>query len=103
MYYCRVREGSYARFWRLKTFFQTQYYVGNDMQNLAYERSHRVLTFYIFFLSHGSSLGEWWPHLFGFWFAGVVSVALVLLALRALPCVALRCPAFVLCVPVGMS
>ena len=28
---------------------------------------------------------------------------LVLLALRALPCVALRCPAFVLCVPVGMS
>ena len=50
MYYCRVREGSYARFWRLKTFFQTQYYVGNDMQNLAYERSHRVLTFYIFFL-----------------------------------------------------
>ena len=39
----------------------------------------------------------------GFWFAGVVSAALVLLALRALPCVALRCPAFVLCVPVGMS
>ena len=40
---------------------------------------------------------------FGFWFAGVVSAALVLLALRALPCVTLRCPAFVLCVPVGMS
>ena len=39
----------------------------------------------------------------GFWFAGVVSAALVLLALRALPCVALRCPVFVLCVPVGMS
>ena len=32
-----------------------------------------------------------------------VSAALVLLALRALPCVALCCPAFVLCVPVGMS
>ena len=31
-----------------------------------------------------------------------VSAALVLLALRALPCVALCCPAFVLCVPVGM-
>ena len=48
--------------------------------------------------------------MFGFWFAGVVSAALVLLALRALlcvallsPCVALRCLAFVLCVPVGMS
>ena len=40
---------------------------------------------------------------FGFWFAGVVSAALVLLALRALLCVALRCLAFVLCVPVGMS
>ena len=36
-------------------------------------------------------------------FAGVVSAALVLLALRALLCVALRCLAFVLCVPVGMS
>ena len=40
---------------------------------------------------------------FGFWFAGVVSAALVLLALRALLCVALRCLAFVLCNPVGMS
>ena len=30
---------------------------------------------------------------FGFWFAGVVSAALVLLALRALLCVALRCSA----------
>ena len=40
---------------------------------------------------------------FGFWFVGVVSAALVLLALRALLCVALRCLAFVLCVPVGMS
>ena len=45
-----VRERSYARFWRLRPFFQTQYYVGNGRQNLAYERSHRVLTFYIFFL-----------------------------------------------------
>ena len=33
----------------------------------------------------------------------IVLVALVLLALRALPCVVLRCLAFVLCVPVGMS
>ena len=41
--------------------------------------------------------------MFGFWFVGVVSAALVLLALRALLCVALRCLAFVLCVPVGMS
>ena len=39
----------------------------------------------------------------GFRFAGVVLVALVLLALRALLCVVLRCLAFVLCVPVGMS
>ena len=31
--------------------------------------------------------------MFGFWFAGVVSAALVLLALRALLCVALRCSA----------
>ena len=36
-----------------------------------------------------------------FRFAGVVLVALVLLALRALLCVALRCLAFVLCVPSG--
>ena len=36
---------------------------------------------------------------FGFRFAGVVLAALVLLALRALLCVALRCFAFVLCVP----
>ena len=61
MYYCRVREGSYARFWRLKTFFQTQYYVGNHMQNLAYEPSHRVLTFYIFFLPLPSPLGSGGP------------------------------------------
>ena len=40
---------------------------------------------------------------FGFWFAGVVSAALVLLALRALLCVALRCLAFVLCIPVRMT
>ena len=42
-----------------------------------------------------------------FRFAGVVlvalHVALVLLDLRALLCVVLRCLAFVLCVPVGMS
>ena len=56
-----------------------------------------------------SVFGRWWFRVVfgirgvGFWFAGVVSAALVLLALRALPCVALRCPAFVLCVPVGMS
>ena len=56
-----------------------------------------------------SVVGRWWFRVVfgirgvGFWFAGVVSAALVLLALRALPCVALRCPAFVLCVPVGMS
>ena len=56
-----------------------------------------------------SVFGRWWFRVVfgirgvGFWFAGVVSAVLVLLALRALPCVALRCPAFVLCVPVGMS
>ena len=38
----------------------------------------------------------------GFRFVGVVYAALVLLALRALPCVVLRCLSFVLCVPVGM-
>ena len=36
-----------------------------------------------------------------FRFVGVVYAALVLLALRALPCVVLRCLAFVLCVLVG--
>ena len=56
-----------------------------------------------------SVFGRWWFRVvFGirgvrFLVCGVVSAALVLLALRALPCVALRCPAFVLCVPVGMS
>ena len=38
-----------------------------------------------------------------FRFVGVVSAMFVLLALRALPCVALRCLAFVSCVPVGLS
>ena len=46
-----------------------------------------------------SVYGRWWFRLVSgirgvrFLFVGVVSAALVLLALRALPCVALRCPA----------
>jgi hypothetical protein len=32
------------------------------MQNLAYERSHGVLTFYIFFLPLPSPIRGWWPH-----------------------------------------
>ena len=39
----------------------------------------------------------------GFRFVGVIVAALVLLAMRALPCVVLSCLEFVLCVPVGMS
>ena len=41
--------------------------------------------------------------LVGFRFVGVASAVLVLFALRAFPCVALRCLAFVSCVLVGLS
>ena len=69
---------------------------GFDGSGLRLVRRFRFSVVGGFELRSGSSV-------FGFWFAGVVSAALVLFALRALPCVALRCPAFVLCVPVGMS
>ena len=97
--------------WRVRLAVVARVRLVSDGGLVSFERARGAIGGLLAVFGFGLVTVRWFrvvPGMFGCrfsvrWLVVYVHAALVLLALRALPCVVLRCLAFVLCVPVGMS